>query len=164
MTNSFPQLSLPISSQRLTSKIIRVLSTIGWLAGLTFLFASCSSQSASNSPTPVPTMKSVSTEEVKNYAKAVLAIEPKRQEAYREIQIKLNDEKVPEIVCTRADTIASLSKSVQDIAVNYCNQSKKIGGSHGLTIQKFNAITVTAKSDPELQRRIDNELIRLNKK
>ena len=164
MTNPFPQLSPPDSSQRLPSKILRVVSIIFWLAGLTVLFAGCSSKSASNSPTPIPTMTSVSTEEVTNYAKVVLEIEPRRQQAYREIQKNSsNDEKVPEIVCTRADTIAPLPKIVQDIAVNYCNQSKKIGTKHDLTMQKFNAITVTAKSDPELQRRIYNELIRLKK-
>ena len=110
-------------------------------------------------------MTSVSTEEVTNYAKAVLEIEPRRQQAYREIQKNSSndDEKVPEILCTRADTIAPLPKIVQDIAVNYCNQSKKICTKHELTMQKFNAITVTAKSDPELQRRIYNELIRLKK-
>jgi len=163
MTNPFPQLSPPDSSQRLPSKILRVVSIIFWLAGLTVLFAGCSSKSASNSPTPIPTMTSVSTEEVTNYAKAVLEIEPRRQAAYNDIQKNSSDETVPEIFCTRADTIAPLPKSVQDIAVNYCNQSKKIGTKHDLTMQKFNAITVTAKSDPELQRRIYNELIRLKK-
>lgn len=126
------------------------------------LLTGCSSKDASNSPTPVPTMTSVTTEEIKSYAKAVLAIEPKRQEAYKEIQKNLNDEKVPEIVCTRSDTITSLAKNVQDIAVNYCNQSKKIGESH-LTMQKFNAITLSAQTDQELQKRIANELVRLKK-
>lgn len=126
------------------------------------LLTGCSSKGASNSPTPVPTITSVTTEEIKSYAKAVLAIEPKRQEAYKEIQKDLKDEKVPEIVCTRADTITSLAKNVQDIAVNYCNQSKKIGESH-LTMQKFNAITLSAQTDQELQKRIANELVRLKK-
>lgn len=109
-------------------------------------------------------MTSVSTEEIKNYARAVLAIEPKRQEAYKEIRKTFNDdEKVPEIVCTRADTLASLTKNVQDIAVNYCNQSKKIGESHNLTMQQFNAITLNAQTNQELQKRIYNELVRLKK-
>lgn len=162
MTNTYALLSPPSSRQRLASLMIRVCSTIGWLAGLTMLLTGCSSKGASNSPTPVPTITSVTTEEIKSYAKAVLAIEPKRQEAYKEIQKDLKDEKVPEIVCTRADTITSLAKNVQDIAVNYCNQSKKIGESH-LTMQKFNAITLSAQTDQELQKRIANELVRLKK-
>jgi hypothetical protein len=163
MTNTYASLSLPSSHQRLVSLIIKVLSTIGWLAGLMMLFTGCSSNKASNSPTPIPTMTSVSTDEIKNYAKAVLAIEPKRQEAYKEIQKDFKDAKVPEIVCTRADTLASLPKNVQDIAVNYCNQSKKIGKSHSLTIQQFNAITLNAQTNQDLQKRIYNELVRLKK-
>lgn len=164
MTNTYALLSPPSSYQRLASLMIKVFSTIGWLAGLMMLFTGCSSKGTSNSPTPVPTMTSVTTEEIKNYARAVLAIEPKRQEAYKEIRKSFNDdEKVPEIVCTRADTIASLAKNVQDIAVNYCNQSKKIAESHSLTMQQFNAITLNAQSNQELQKRVYNELVRLKK-
>lgn len=137
----------------------------GWLAGLTAVLAGCSSPSASDSPTPIstPSGKSFTTEEVKNYAKAVLAIEPSRQSAYNEIQKLSNDEKVPGITCTKADTIAALPKSIQDIAVNYCNQAKKIGESQGLTMPQFNAITVSAQSNLELQKRIQNELLRLQR-
>jgi hypothetical protein len=145
------------------SLTIEVVSTIGWLIGLTAVLAGCSSNSASDSSTPIPTLSSVSTEEVKNYAKAVLAIESSRKAAYDEIQKLSNDEKIPEVTCTKADTIAALPKSIQDIAVNYCNKSKKIGEDHGLTMPQFNAITVSAQSDRDLQRRIQNELIRLQK-
>jgi len=164
MTNLCTFLCQPHSSQRFAlSPITKVLPTIGWLIGFTAILAGCSSNSASDSPTPVPTLSSVSAEEVKNYAKAVVAIESTRQTAYTEIQKITNDENIPDVTCTKADTIASLSKDIQDIAVNYCNQSKKIGESHGLTIPQFNAITATAQSNPDLQRRIQNELIRLQK-
>jgi Domain of unknown function (DUF4168) len=163
MTNSIV-LSSPSSRQRIASLILRVIATLSWLVGLTLLMGGCGSNAASNAPTPVPTMTAVTTEEIRNYAKAVIAIEPKRKAAYEEIRKNLNDDKVPEIVCTRADTIASLAKNVQDIAVNYCNQSKKMGESHGLTIQRFNEITVSAQSNKDLQRRIYNELVRLNPK
>lgn len=162
MTNTDALLSPPSSYQRLASLMSRVFSTVGWLV-LTMLFAGCANKAA-NSPTPVPTMTSVSTEQLKNYARAVLAIEPKRQEAYKEIRKSFDDDQnVPEIVCTRTDTIASLAKNVQDIAVNYCNQSKKIAESNSLTIQQFNGITLTAQTDQELQKRIYNELVRLKK-
>lgn len=164
MTNTYALLSPPSSYQRLVSLMIRVFSTVGWLAGLMMLLAGCSTNKAANSPTPIPTMTSVSTEQLKNYARAVLAIEPKRQEAYKEIRKSFDDDQnVPEIVCTRTDTIASLAKNVQDIAVNYCNQSKKIAESNSLTIQQFNGITLSAQTDQELQKRIYNELVRLKK-
>lgn len=162
MTNTDALLSPASSNQRLVSLMIRVFSTVGWLAGLMMLLAGCANK-ASNAPTPVPTMTSVSTEELKNYARAVLAIEPKRQEAYKEISKSFDDQKVPEIVCTRIDTIASLAKDVQDIAVNYCNQSKKIAETNSLTMQQFNGITLNAQTNQELQKRIYNELVRLKK-
>ncbi|MGC1395383.1 MAG: DUF4168 domain-containing protein [Coleofasciculaceae cyanobacterium] len=163
MTNTYALLSPPSSYQRLVSLMIRVFSTVGWLAGLIMLLAGCTNKAA-NAPTPAPTMTSVSTEQLKNYARAVLAIEPKRQEAYKEIRKSFDgDGKVPEIVCTRTDTIASLDKNVQDIAVNYCNQSKKIAETNSLTIQQFNGITLSAQTDQELQKRIYNELVRLRK-
>jgi hypothetical protein len=154
----------PFSSRKFAlSLIFRVVSTITWLVGFTAILAGCTSNSASNSPTPIPTVSSVSPEEVKNYAKAVLAMESSRKSAYTEIQKITNDQKIPDITCTKTDTITPLAKSVQDIVVNYCNQSKKIGESHGLTIPQFNAITVSAQTNPDLQRRIHNELVRLQK-
>jgi hypothetical protein len=143
---------------------IKVISVVGCLAGLTAILAGCSSPSTSNSATPVSTEsgKSVTADEIKNYARAVLAIEPIRQAAYTEIQKLTNDEKV-DVTCTKADTIAALPKSIQDVAVNYCNQSKKIGESNGLTMAQFNAVTVSAQSNSELRQRIQNELLRLQK-
>jgi len=145
------------------SKLIGVLSTTGWLAGLTAILVGCSSPPVSESPTPIPTLTSVSSEEVENYAKAVLAIEQSRQAAYNEIQQINNGTQVADINCTQTKTIASLPSNVQDIAVNYCTQSKKIGESQGLTMSQFNGITLTAQSDPELLKRIQNELLRLQR-
>ena len=148
-----------------SSKEFTMVSLLGCIVGLTAILAGCSSQSASNSPTPISTgaAKAVSAEEVKNYAKAVLLIEQSRQSAFNEIQKQTNDEKVPDVTCTKADTIAGLPKSIQDIAVNYCNQSKKIGESQNLTMPRFNEITVTAQSNPELRKRVQTELLRLQR-
>jgi hypothetical protein len=107
--------------------------------------------------------KSITSEEVENYARTVLAIEPSRQTAYSEIQKLTNEENVPDVTCTEVSSVAALPTNIQDIAVNYCNQSKKIGESNGLTISQFNAITVSAQSDSELQKRIQNELVRLQR-
>ncbi len=175
MTNPFAVLCHTSSSRILTPcqsppstsnhTPIKVVSLIIALAGLTAILAGCSSGTTSNSPTPIATVSenSVSTEEIKNYAKAIVAIEPIRQAAYSEIQKNSNDEKIPDITCTKPDTIAALAKDIQDIAVNYCNQSKKIGESHDLTMPRFNGITASAQSNPELRRRIQNELLRLQR-
>lgn len=165
MTNPLALLCQRHLSRRFTlSLTIEVVSTIGWLIGLTAVLAGCSSNSASNSPSPTPTLSSISAEEIKNYAKAVLEIDSSRRAAYEDIQKLSNDEKIPDVTCTKADTIAALPKSIQVIAVNYCNKSKKIGESHGLTIPQFNAITVSAQSNPDLKKRIQNEIISLKNK
>jgi hypothetical protein len=157
-------LALPAAKlSRKALLIIRVVSTIGWFAGVAAILTGCFSNPVSDSPNAIPTVSEVSSEELQNYAKAVLAIEPSRQAAYTEIQKLTNDEKVPDVTCTKADTIAPLPKNIQDIAVNYCNQSKKIGESQGLTMAQFNGITLTAQSNPELRKRIQNELVRLQK-
>lgn len=180
MTNPFALLSQPYSRRILVRDrygasaaklsrrkplIIKVVGTLGWLAGVTGVLVGCSSNQASDSPTPISTVsgKSITSEEVKNYARAVLAIEPSRQAAYSEIQKLTNEEKVPDVTCTEVSSVAALPTSIQDIAVNYCNQSKKIGESNGLTMSQFNAITVSAQSDSELQKRIQNELVRLQR-
>ncbi|NEQ88033.1 MAG: DUF4168 domain-containing protein, partial [Moorea sp. SIO2I5] len=97
------------------------------------------------------------------YAKAVLAIDQYRQGVYEDIQelTKDKDKIVPEINCTQVKTIASLRRNIQDLAVNYCKRSKTIAESHDLTISRFNSITVSAQSDQKLQRRIHNELVRI---
>ena len=141
--------------------LIRVILSMAWLLGVTAIISSCSSNSASETPSPIATVTTVSVEEVENYAKAVLAIEQSRQAAYSEIQQIINEEQVPNFSCTQADTIYALPGNVRDIAVNYCERAKDIGETQGLTMTQFNAITVTAQSDSELLKRIQNELVRL---
>lgn len=140
-----------------------VMSTIGWLAGLALILTGCSSKSvsdsvASESPTLSPSASSISSEQINNYAKALLAIDQKRQEAYEEIQKLSNNEKVSEITCTQPETIKALDQGIQNIAVNYCEQAKQFIQDQGLTVAQFNEITDTAQSDAELRTRIQNKL------
>ena len=141
----------------------RVLATIGWLAGLTAILAGCSSNSASSDSQSASPASSFSPKDINNYATAVLAIEIKRRAAYKEIQNKINDEKFSEITCNKPDTIKDIDQSIQDIVVNYCKQAKQLVKDKSLTISKFNEITATAESSPELQTRIQDELLRLQK-
>jgi hypothetical protein len=145
----------PAASPRLLVVII------GWLAGIAAILSGCGSNSASNPPTPIPTVTSVSTEDIQSYARAVLSIDINRKTAYEEIQKMTRNERVPDVTCTEAKSITALSKDIQGIAVNYCQRSKKSIENEGLTTGKFNAITVSAQSNPELQQRIQSELVRL---
>jgi hypothetical protein len=133
--------------------------------GLLAVLAGCSSQAVSDNPSPIPTVsaESVTAQEVENYAKAVIAIEPIRQEAYQEVQQNTNDQAVPDVSCTQPDSITALPNNLKKIAVNYCKQAKKIGEDQGLTMSRFNEITVTAQTDAILQQRIQNELLRLQR-
>lgn len=107
--------------------------------------------------------QSFSDAELKNYAKAVLAIEPIRQSAYTEIKRTAGSGDVPAIVCSQPDSLKNLPNNTRTIAVNYCNQSKKIVESHGLTTARFNAITVKLQGDNSLGKRIQAELLRLQR-
>lgn len=139
----------------------KFILTVGYLAGFCLFLSGCSSSSESLEPDPIPTLSSVSSEEVRKYAMAVLAIEPKRQDAYEEIQRLTKQDEVPNFTCTQADTLADLPVNVQDIAVNYCQESKKIAEGQDFTMAQFNAITKTVQSDLDLERKIQNELVRI---
>jgi hypothetical protein len=154
-------LSVGFSSVSSSPTLPLLLVTIAWFAGFTVILAGCSSTPASNSPSPMPTVTSLKSEEIESYARAVIAIENKRREAYEEIQEMTNNQTVPDVTCTETKSIAALSKNLQEIAVNYCELSKKFIENEGLTMDKFNAITASAQSDLKLQELIKNELVRL---
>ena len=154
--------SVPQRSRR-ESLIIKILTAITWIVGLTAILAGCTSNQSSDSDTQSSPPLSVSSEEIENYAKVVLAIEPKREAATKEILRITKKEKIPNISCTQPKTIASLRRNVRGIAVNYCQQAKDISESNGLTILQFNEISAATKSDEQLNIRIQNELIRLQK-
>lgn len=163
------QKSLSSSLKRLSLSAILVgaqtpllLVAMGWFAGITAILTGCGSNPASESPTPTPMVTSATSEDIENYARAILAIEPIRQAAYEEIQKMNNNETIPDVNCTKSESLAALSKNIQGIAVNYCQRAKKfIDDTEGLTMDKFNAITSSVQSNPELQQRIQNELVRL---
>lgn len=154
-------LSVGFSSISSSPSLPLLLVTIAWLTGFTALLAGCSSTPASNSPSPMSTVTSLKGEEIESYARAVLSIETSRRVAYEEIQKMTNNQTVPDVTCTETKSIAALSQNLQEIAVNYCERSKKFIENEGLTMDKFNAITASAQSNLELQQRIQNELVRL---
>jgi hypothetical protein len=105
----------------------------------------------------------VNNKEVTNYAQAVLAMEPARRKAFEEIKQIIGGGEIPKIVCNDAKSMNSLPGKAKDIAVNYCNISQKIVEDNGLSIERFNKITMEQQSNNNLKRQIYNTLLRLQK-
>ncbi|MDX2100735.1 MAG: DUF4168 domain-containing protein [Leptolyngbyaceae cyanobacterium bins.59] len=108
--------------------------------------------------------QTITDAELKNYARVVMAIEPIRQTAYSEIKRLIGDREVPPIICNKQESLKNLPTNTRNIAVNYCNQSKRVVESNGLTIARFNAITARLQQgDEALEKRIQTELLRLQR-
>lgn len=138
------------------SLIVGTFATVGVLSGVA-PDLSRPSKLVSNSAAYA---QAVSNPELTNYARAVLVMEPIRQTAFNEIK-KIIRGDIPPIVCHKRQSLNALPRNARKIAVNYCNRSKQIVESNGLTINRFNAITVNLQNDSSLKRRIHNELIRI---
>lgn len=95
-----------------------------------------------------------------NYARAVLAIEPKRQQTYDEIR-QITGESVPVVVCSETRNLNRLKQDVRVLATNYCSHAKKMIEDNNLTISRFNEITRKQQTDTQLQRRIQAALLQL---
>lgn len=105
----------------------------------------------------------ISNDEVQSYARSVLAIEPIRQAAYDEIKRILGSGQVPPIACHRPNSLNNLNPNIRQIARNYCNRAIQIVERNNLTINRFNTITVTMQSNPELAPVIQREIMRLQR-
>lgn len=149
---------VPIHRARLLSKslIVAIISTMSWVAGLAPDFSGRSPVLVFNSTVLA---QAVSPQDVSNYARTILALEPVRKDALARIEKILG--KVPPIACSDSKTIDALSGEARAIAVNFCNESKKIVESNGLTANTFNQITANVQNDPALQQRIQQEMLRI---
>jgi hypothetical protein len=105
--------------------------------------------------------QAVTEDEITNYARSVLAIEPIRQSAYEQIKQITGSSNVPTIACHRPRSLNDLSGEVRQIAVNYCNRAIEIVERNNLTITRFNAITIAHQEDAELSSRIQQAILRL---
>ncbi|MCU0543381.1 MAG: DUF4168 domain-containing protein [Oscillatoriaceae cyanobacterium Prado104] len=63
-------------------------------------------------------------------------------------------------MCNETREINRLSGNVRGIAVNYCQQAKKIIESNGLTVARFNQLTLLQQANPAVKQRIQAELLR----
>jgi hypothetical protein len=105
--------------------------------------------------------QAVSNAEVTQYARSVLVMEPVRQTAFNEIKRIIASDNIPSIVCNQPRSFSSLPTDARNIAVEFCKRSRQIVESNGLPIDRFNAITVNLQNDANLERRVKNELLRL---
>ncbi|MCS6812901.1 MAG: DUF4168 domain-containing protein [Cyanobacteria bacterium] len=103
----------------------------------------------------------VTDEEVRRYASSVLTMEPLRQTAYTEIQRIMGTDNVPMIVCHPPQALNGLPADIRLIATDFCHQSKRIVEGSGLSVSRFNDITLRLEEDSGLRQRIQAELIRL---
>ena len=101
-------------------------------------------------------------DQIKRYATAVLLIETQRKQAYQAIS-QILGKIPPAITCNQRESFNNLPANAQRIAVDYCNNSKNIVQDSGLTASQFNTITNRISSDDNLRRRVQNEMIRLQR-
>lgn len=153
---------IDLSRLRLTSLLSRsllvgLLSAVGIATGVTPHLSSSSPQLVFKSSAYA---QAVSREEITNYARSAIAIEQKRLQAFQEVQQLLDP--VPSIDCSNTDSVNQLeNQQLRSIVVNYCEDSKALVASNGLTIQRFNEITSAIQIDPELEKRVREEFNRL---
>jgi hypothetical protein len=140
------------------STIVGAIALLSLLSGMVPL-VSLSDRSLSFNSSALA--QSVSRQDIKRYARVLLLIEPLRQTAYTNIKKILGSGEVPNIVCTEPNSLRSLPGEARKIAIDYCNQSKKISTDNGLSPARFNAITSQAQSDASLKTEIQNELLLL---
>jgi Domain of unknown function (DUF4168) len=105
----------------------------------------------------------ISTTEIVKYAKSVLAMEKPRQEALDTIKKTIGGD-VPKIVCNDPNSFNALPGRAKNIAIDYCNRSQKIVEENGLTIDRFNEMTLQIQGNEGLQKKVYNELIEQQKK
>ncbi len=104
--------------------------------------------------------KPVTAEHVANFVRAAMAMEPKRKQAVQEIQSAMGA--VPAIRCDNRSSFNELDPKVRGVAINYCNESKRIVESSGLSVERFNEILMAQKADQALRDRIQGEICRVD--
>jgi Domain of unknown function (DUF4168) len=92
--------------------------------------------------------------DLRNYAAALMQIEPIRQSALSQVSRANNGSTLPNLVCNQPNTMEGLNSEAKSLFINYCNQCESIAASKGLSIDRFNQITQAVRADPKLQERV----------
>jgi Domain of unknown function (DUF4168) len=93
--------------------------------------------------------------DLRNYAAALMEIEPIRQSALAQVRASTGGT-LPNLVCNQPSTMEGLNNEAKSLFVKYCNQCETIASSRGLSIDKFNQITQSVRANPQLQNRVRN--------
>ncbi|WP_204104283.1 MULTISPECIES: DUF4168 domain-containing protein [Spirulina sp. CCY15215] len=106
--------------------------------------------------------QNVTNGEIQSYARAVLDMEPIRQSAYNDIKKIVTPNAPPNIACNAGASFSGLPGNARQIAVTYCNESRRIVRDNGLSIERFNQITSQIQGgDVDLERRIQSAMRQL---
>ncbi|MDJ1177938.1 DUF4168 domain-containing protein [Roseofilum sp. BLCC_M91] len=132
----------------------------GAIATLAIAATACGSspEQSSSSPAPVDPV-TLTPEEVQNYAKVILEIEPMRQVALGQVQTLVDSGVAPIVICNDPQSLSGLSSDVMEVVVNFCTQAKEINAAYGFTPTRFNEITRNLGTDAELKAQIDGALL-----
>ncbi len=106
---------------------------------------------------------SITDAEVARYARAILDIEPIRQEATEELSSILETNSLPSVTCDNTDSYSNMSREARRVVVGYCNESRTIVEGYELSIRQFNRITEQQRNNPRLRDRIQQELMRMQR-
>ncbi len=149
LNNSRPKLNNMLRR----SVFIGVIASVSFLSS-TLIFSSKSYAQAAP----------VKNDEVIKYAKTVLEMEPSRQQTFDEIKKMMGGSQVPQISCNDSNSFNGLPGKAKNIAVEYCNRYLQVVTENGLSMDRFNEITVQIQGNQNLQQQVHNQLLRLQKK
>ena len=130
----------------------------GAIATFAIAFSACGSSPEEVNSSPI-TPVTLTPEEVQNYARVILEIEPIRQVALGQVQTLVDTGVAPIIICTEPQSMVGLSSEITEVVVNFCTQAKEINAEYGFTPTRFNDITRNLPTDPELKAQIDQALL-----
>jgi hypothetical protein len=116
-----------------------------------------------NSKADAQAAQPVNSDELRNYARAMLKIEPERQQAFDDIKKIIGSGDIPKIVCDDNNSLNGLPGKAKDIAVNYCKRYQTVAQENGLDTKRFNMITLQLQSDKDLKIKMTNMLLCLQK-
>jgi hypothetical protein len=91
--------------------------------------------------------------DLRNYAAALMEIEPIRQSALTQVRASAGGT-LPNLVCNQPNTMEGLNSEAKALFINYCDRCESIASSRGLSIERFNQITQSVRSTPQLQNRV----------
>ncbi|HBQ96935.1 MAG TPA: hypothetical protein DD761_00105 [Cyanobacteria bacterium UBA11691] len=132
----------------------------GAIAALAISITACGSspEEIGSSPSPVNPV-TLTPEEVQNYARVILELEPIRQVALGQVQTLVDSGVAPIIICTDPQSLAGLSSEVTEVVVNFCTRAKEINAKYGFTPTRFNDITRNLPTNAELKAQVDEALL-----